>query len=53
MKAKEEVIREKILVGLDLTCKKLVESKKEMNHKFVISDRGKVVELNPYEVELN
>ena len=51
MTAKEKVIREKILVGLDLTYKKLVKSKKENNHDFVVSENGRIIKLKPVDVE--
>ncbi len=38
-------IKEKVLEGLDLTYKRLLQTKKERNLFFVISDNGKVVKL--------
>ena len=38
-------IREKILKGLELTYQKLIQSKKDRNLDFVISDKGRVIRL--------
>lgn len=46
MTKKDNIIREKILKGLDLTYQKLIQPKKERNLDFVISDNGKVVRLH-------
>lgn len=46
MAQKENDIREKILKGLDLTYKKLLQIKKERNLDIVISEHGKVVKLH-------
>ena len=47
MTKNDNVIREKILKGLDLTYKKLIQSKKERNLDIVISVNGKVIKLHP------
>ncbi len=47
MTKKDNIIREKILKGLDLTYQKLIKSKKERNFDLVISDNGKVIRLDP------
>jgi len=48
MKTKSEnKIREKIITGLELTHKKLIKSKKERNFDLVISEKGKVIRINP------
>ncbi len=47
MKTKDNPIREKIIKGLELTHKKLIQSKKERNLNLIISVKGKVVHLNP------
>lgn len=39
--------REKIVKGLELTYKKLIEFKKSKNSPLVISRNGKVIELDP------
>ncbi len=43
---KENKIREKIIKGLELTHKKLIQSKKDRNFDLVISENGKVVRVN-------
>ena len=40
-------IREKIIKGLELTSKKLIQTKKETNHDLVVSDNGKVIHIHP------
>lgn len=40
-------IREKILKGLELAHKKLIQTKKDRNLDLVISKNGKVVWINP------
>ena len=51
MTAKEKVIKERILVGLEITREKLLKFKKERNHNFIVSEGGKVVKISPLEVE--
>jgi hypothetical protein len=46
MTKKDNVLREKILKGLDLTYQKLIRTKKERNLDLVISDKGKVIRLH-------
>ena len=46
MTKKDNIIREKILKGLDVTYHKLIKSKKERNLDLVISDKGKVIRLH-------
>jgi len=38
-------VREKILNGLDLVHKRLIQTKKDRNLDMVISDNGKIVRL--------
>ena len=45
MTKNDNTIREKILKGLELTHKKLIQSKKERNQDLVISINGKVVHI--------
>ena len=45
MTKKDNIIREKILKGLDLTYRKLIQSKKDRNLDLVISDKGKIIHL--------
>lgn len=40
-------IREKIIKGLEITHKKLIQSKIERNLQLVISRNGKVIHINP------
>ena len=47
MTKKDNKIREKILQGLELTHKKLIQSKKDRNLDLVISENGKVTRINP------
>ena len=47
MTKKENKIREKILKGLELTHKKLVQSKKERNLDLIVSENGKIVRIHP------
>jgi hypothetical protein len=44
---RDNFIREKILKGLELTHKRLVQSKKERNLDLVVSDNGKIIRLHP------
>ncbi len=44
-KLKEQ--REKIVKGLELTYKKLIEFKKNKNSPLIISKNGEVIELDP------
>ena len=46
MTKKENIIRDKIIKGLELTYQKLIKSKKEQNLDLVISDKGKVITLH-------
>lgn len=39
--------REKIVKGLELTYKKLIEFKKNKNSPLIISENGKIIELDP------
>jgi hypothetical protein len=50
MTKKDNIIREKILKGLELTHKKLIQFKKERNLDLVISDNGKIIRLHPNEL---
>lgn len=48
---RENEIKEKVLEGLNLTYKRLVQSKKERNLDLIISQNGKIVRIKPQEVE--
>jgi len=45
MTKKDNTIREKILKGLELTHKKLIQSKKDRNLELVISQNGKIIRI--------
>jgi len=47
MTKRDNKIRDKIIKGLELTHKKLIQSKKDKKLVLVVSDNGKVVHLNP------
>ena len=40
----------KILFGLEVTYKNLVKFKREKNSPIIVSQNGKIVELDPFEV---
>jgi hypothetical protein len=42
---KNNPIREKIIKGLELTHKKLIQTKKARNLDLIISDKGKIVRI--------
>ncbi len=46
MTKKDNSIREKILKGLELTHKRLIQSKKDKNLDLVISDNGRIIRLH-------
>jgi len=46
MTKKDNIVRDKILKGLDLTYHKLIKLKKERNLDLVVSDKGKVIHLS-------
>jgi len=43
-------IREKILKGMELTHKRLIQNKKERNQEIVISKNGKIIKLKASEL---
>jgi len=45
MTIKDNIIREKILKGLDLTYLKLIKHKKDRNLTLVISHKGNIIHL--------
>ena len=47
---KPETQSDKIVRGLELTYKRLIEFKKSKNSPLVVSRNGKVVKLDPHEV---
>lgn len=50
MTAENNVIREKILKGLNLSSIKLIKNKKDRNLRIVISKNGKIVEIDPKDI---
>jgi hypothetical protein len=46
MTKKDNTIRDKIIKGLELTHKRLIQTKKERNLDLVVSDKGKVIRVN-------
>jgi hypothetical protein len=47
MTKKDNLIRAKIIKGLEIVHKKLIQTKKDRNLELVISDNGKVVHIHP------
>lgn len=47
MTKKDNLIRAKIIKGLEITHKKLIQSKKDRNLDLVVSDNGKIVHIRP------
>ena len=45
MTKKDNAIREKILIGLEKSFSKLLQTKKDRNLDFVISEKGKIVQI--------
>ncbi len=44
-------LREKIIIGLDLTWKKLLESKRKTNSELVFSKNGKIVKIKARDIK--
>jgi len=47
MTKNDNTIRQKIIKGLELTHKRLVQIKKERNLEMIISENGKVIHVQP------
>ena len=45
MTKQDNIIREKILLGLELTHKRLIETKKQRNMDLIISENGKIIKI--------
>lgn len=45
MTKKDNIIRDKIIKGLELTHKRLIQSKKDRNLDLVVSDKGKIIRI--------
>lgn len=48
---REHEIKEKVLKGLDVSYKKLVKSKKELDSEFIISENGKIIRVKAHEIK--
>ena len=48
---KNNILKDKIIKGLELTHKRLIQSKKERNQKMVISKNGKIIKIEPSELK--
>ncbi len=53
MTKKDNVVREKILRGMELTYVKLIKSKKERNLDLIISKEGEIVRIPAKDFETN
>jgi len=47
MISNDQIIKEKIIKGLELTYKRLIQYKIERNYDLVVSDNGKVILIDP------
>ncbi len=45
MTKKDNLVREKILKGMELTYTRLIKSKKERNLDLIVSKKGKIVRI--------
>jgi hypothetical protein len=50
MTKKDNLIRAKIIKGLEIVHKKLIQAKKARNLDLVVSDNGKVVHILPQDL---
>jgi hypothetical protein len=46
MTKKDNTVRDKIIKGLELTHKRLIQSKKDRNLDLVISDNGRIIRIH-------
>jgi hypothetical protein len=46
MTKKDNTVRDKIIKGLELTHKRLIQSKKDRNLDLVISENGKIIRIH-------
>ena len=51
MTKKDNLVREKILKGMELTYTKLIKSKKEKNLDLIVSKKGKVIRIPAKDLE--
>jgi hypothetical protein len=46
MTKKDNTVRDKIIKGLELTHKRLIQSKKDRNLDLVVSENGKIIRIH-------
>jgi hypothetical protein len=51
MTAENNVIREKIIRGLNLSSIRLLKNKRDRNLRIVISENGKIIEIDPKDIK--
>jgi hypothetical protein len=51
MTVENNVIREKIIRGLNLSSIRLLKNKRDRNLRIVISENGKIVEIDPKDIK--
>jgi len=51
MTAENNVIKEKIIRGLNLSSIRLLKNKRDRNLRIVISENGKIVEIDPKDIK--
>lgn len=51
MTKKDNILREKIIKGMELTHKKLIRFKKERNLDLIVSDQGRIVRIHAHELD--
>jgi hypothetical protein len=51
MTAENNIIREKIIKGLNLSSIRLLKNKRDRNLRIVISENGKIVEIDPKDIK--
>ena len=52
MTKKDNLVREKILKGMELTYTRLIKSKKERNLDLIVSKEGKIVRIPAKDFEI-
>jgi hypothetical protein len=51
MTAENNIIREKIIKGLNLSSIRLLKNKRDRNLRIVISENGKIIEIDPKDIK--
>ena len=46
MTKKDNIVRDKIIKGLELTHKRLIQSKKDRNLDLVVSENGRIIRIH-------